>query len=91
MNVEPGGSKAVSERPLNVDPAALHAATEQIDDHARAFGSAHEAAHALADGVSLGSGAATAALPGMLAAWATHATVFGAHFTRTRRRAPRRC
>ncbi|MGB5112916.1 MAG: ESX-1 secretion-associated protein [Mycobacterium sp.] len=70
------------EVPLKVNAAELLASANKIDGHARAFISAHEAAHALAGGVSLGSGTATAALSGMLAAWEKRGTVFGAHFTR---------
>ncbi|GBE67118.1 hypothetical protein MFM001_35800 [Mycobacterium sp. MFM001] len=55
--------------PLRVDPTQLNRAASQIDEHARAFKSGHEAAEVLAEGARLGSGAAGAALAGMLAAW----------------------
>lgn len=68
--------------PLNVSPVELRGSASKIDEHARVFVSAHEAAHALAGGVSLGSGSAAAALPGMLAAWEQHRMVFEGHFAR---------
>ena len=52
--------------PLRVTPAELHAAANDLDDHARSFASAHESAQSNAAGANLGSGLASAALAGML-------------------------
>lgn len=55
--------------PLKVDPTELRMAADQLDGHASEFRETHRAAHSRASKASLGSGAAAAALPGMLAAW----------------------
>ena len=69
--------------PLRVTPAEFHAAANDLDDHARSFASAHEAAQSNAAGANLGSGLAAAALAGMLEATESHsveaATKFAHH------------
>ncbi|GCB00822.1 hypothetical protein NCCNTM_44560 [Mycolicibacterium sp. NCC-Tsukiji] len=69
--------------PLRVTPAELHAAANDLDDHARSFASAHESAQSNAAGANLGSGLASAALAGMLEVTEDHsveaATKFAHH------------
>lgn len=75
-----GGTRGMSEIPLRVNPAELLASAGKLDDRARTFSTAHQAAHSQAGGVSLGSGTAAAALPAMLAAWDERGAAFGTHF-----------
>lgn len=64
--------------PLRVDPTKLNRVASRIDSHARAFRSGHEEAELLAEGVKLGSGAAGAALAGMVEAWRSAGARFAA-------------
>ncbi|WP_197501793.1 hypothetical protein [Mycobacterium sp. 1164985.4] len=57
-----------SNDPLKVDPTELRMAADRLDDQASGFRSAHQSAHSRAGTAALGSGAAAAALPKMLAA-----------------------
>jgi hypothetical protein len=67
---------------LRVDPTELRLTADQIDGHAADFLRDHQIAHWRASScqTSLGSGLASAALPGMLAAWEEDGTRFGKHF-----------
>lgn len=67
---------------MTVDPGELHQTAGQLDTHASGFGAAYQAAQARAGKVALGSGLASAGLPGMLAAWAADATRYGAQFAK---------
>lgn len=67
---------------LQVNPAELRVAAEQLDGQASSFAEKHHGAHARAGGTALGAGQAAAALPQMLAAWEEQGVQFGAHFTR---------
>lgn len=68
------------EEPLRVDPEELGMAAGQLEGQAGSFATDHEAAHAKAAGVTLGS-ASGAALAGMLSAWESERVQFGAAFT----------
>jgi hypothetical protein len=57
-------------------------AADKIDGHAADFAAAHQAAHRQVGQVVLGSGAASAALPQMLAAWDRDSTQFSERFAR---------
>ncbi|MEN4464240.1 type VII secretion target [Mycolicibacterium fortuitum] len=67
--------------PLKVDPAELQLVASRIDGHAGEFLAAHHSTHARAGSVSLGTGLAATALPGMLAAWEADATRYRNQFT----------
>lgn len=68
--------------PLKAAPTELRQTADQLDEHANGFRTAHDAAQSRAGKLTLGSGLAAAALPGMLAAWAADATRFAAQFTK---------
>ncbi|MGB8404693.1 MAG: type VII secretion target [Mycobacterium sp.] len=68
--------------PLKVDTTELRMTAGQIEGQGAEFGEAHQAAHSQAGGTSLGSGAAAAALPGMLAEWEKNGEKFKGHFIR---------
>ncbi|WP_422745630.1 WXG100 family type VII secretion target [Mycobacterium sp. WMMD1722] len=55
--------------PLRADPVELRATATRVEGHAGEFRSAQDAARSRAGEVSLGSGAAGAALAGLSAAW----------------------
>jgi hypothetical protein len=67
---------------LKVDPSELQMTADQLDGHASVFGSAHETAQSRAGKAALGSGLASAALPGMLEAWDSDGARFGTHFAK---------
>lgn len=62
--------------PLRVDPVEVRLTGGRIEGHAGEFLTAHQSAHQQAGQVSIGSGAASAALAQMLGAWENA----GAHF-----------
>lgn len=62
--------------PLRVDPVELRLAGGRIEGHAGEFLTTHQSTHERAGQLSIGSGAASAALAQMLGAWETT----GAHF-----------
>ena len=66
--------------PLQVTPAELRTAAEELDNHAAGFAEAHQGAAARAGQTALGSGLAAAALPEMLAEWENQGLRFGSHF-----------
>ncbi|GAT05559.1 WXG100 family type VII secretion target [Mycolicibacterium fortuitum] len=68
--------------PLQVDPAELRVAAEQLDGQASSFAEKHQSAHARVGGTALGSGQAAAALPQMLSSWEEQGVQFGAQFAR---------
>lgn len=72
----------MADETLKVSTAELRVTAAQIDSHAAEFAEAHQAAHAQAGGVSLGSGQASAALPAMLEAWEERGAAFGTHFVK---------
>lgn len=67
---------------LKVDTTELRMTAGKIDGQGADFAEAHQASHSRASSASLGSGAAAAALPGMLAEWESSGAEFKAHFTR---------
>jgi hypothetical protein len=68
--------------PLKVDPTELRMTADQLEGHAGAFRTAHQAAQSRASKTVLGSGSAAAALPGLLAAWEAESARFGEHFAK---------
>lgn len=68
--------------PLKADPTELRMAADQLEGHATAFRTAHQAAQSRASKAALGSGSAAAALPGMLAAWEADGTKFDEQFAK---------
>lgn len=68
--------------PLKVDPTELHMTADKIEGHASEFLRTHQAAQSRAENAALGSGAAAAALPGMLAAWEADGVRFSENFAK---------
>ncbi|ORW09775.1 hypothetical protein AWC14_21355 [Mycobacterium kyorinense] len=76
------GERDASVAELRVDPTELHLTATQLEAHADEFSAAHQQAHSRASQVSIGSGAARAALPQMLEEWAISGTRFKEHHIR---------
>ena len=68
--------------PLKVDTTELRITAGKIDGQGADFAEGHKSAFTGAESTSLGSGAAAAALPAMLAEWEKHGVEYAAHFTR---------
>lgn len=73
------------QEPLRADPTELRMAADQLEGQVSGFRTAHESALSRAGKSALGSGAAAAALPGMLAAWEADGAKFGEQFARHER------